>query len=281
MSSYNDHERPRPKGRQGSLSSSSDIDSSAGPSRTSSRVLSSIDTPPLSPLGPRTFLVPGPVNPFSPPGSPSGSPRMDSSSLGQHRPASSGSSYPFPASGTTTRSASSADLARPRRPATSGTVYPRPSSVRIRESFTSPPMRPFTAYNSTARLSSKILRERQKSTMLSDDAPPEKPWITHRDPYTRIAYLVTYAMILLGVIGGGIKCFLSWNSVLLLPESNLCLVLNENFDNPAAVFGNNGTFFREVDMSGFGYVLYFRPDSVSSHFIIQKWRIRDDHRLHE
>jgi len=88
--------------------------------------------------------------------------------------------------------------------------------------------------------------------MLSDDAPPEKPWITHRDPYTRIAYLVTYAMILLGVIGGGIKCFLSWNGVLLLPESNLCLVLNENFDNPAAVFGNNGTFFREVDMSGFG-----------------------------
>ena len=265
MSSSNDYERPQPKARQGSLSSGSDIDWSAGPSRSaSSRVLTPTDTP----AAPRTFLVAGPVNPFSPPGSPSGSPRTDHFPLAQHRPVSSSSSCAFPASGNTTRSASSGDFARPRRPATSGAANPRPSSVRVRESFTSPPMRPLTVYNSTTRLSSKILRERPKSTMLSEDAPPEKPWITHRDPYARIAYLVTYGMILIGVIGGAIKCFISWNDVLLLPESNLCVVLNENFDSPDAVFGANGTFVREVDMSGFGYVLYFWPVSVSSRFII-------------
>ncbi|KAF8346388.1 GH16 beta-1,3-glucan recognition protein [Amanita rubescens] len=230
MSSSNDYERPRPKGRQGSLSSGSDIDWSAGPSRSaSSRVLTPTDTP---------------VNPFSPPG-------LITFHSAQHRPASSSSSCAFPASGTTTRSTSSGDFARPRRPTTSGAAYPRP------ESFTSPPMRPLTVYNSTSRLSSKILRERPKSTMLSDDAPPEKPWITHRDPYARIAYWVTYGVILLG----------------LLPESNLCVVLNENFDSPEAVFGANGTFFREVDMSGFGNGEFeMTTDSTNNSYSFQ-WQI--------
>ena len=46
---------------------------------------------------------------------------------------------------------------------------------------------------------------------------------------------------------------------MLLPDSELCIVLNENFDSPNAVFGTNGsgTFFREVDMSGFGCVRSF------------------------
>ena len=103
--------------------------------------------------------------------------------------------------------------------------------------------------------------------MLSEDTPLQKSWLKERDPYARIAYLVTYCMVLLGVIGGAVRCFFGWRGVQLLENNNLCLVLNENFDSPDSVFGTNGTFFREVDMSGFGYVFHRmfvanQPDSI-------------------
>ena len=252
--SSNDNERLQPKGRHGSTSSGSDMDSSALPSRSaSSQVLSFRDSPPMT----SAFPFAGPVNSFSTSGSPSGSPRVDHPQSPRKR-ASTGT-YPFPAS---PLSASVGDLTRRRsvvgtRPAT--TVGSRPSSTRVRESFTSPPMRPLTVYNSTARLSTKIQRERPKSTMLSESTLLEKPWLTQRDKYARIAYLLTYGMMFLGIIGGAVQCFFSWNNTMLLPDSELCIVLYENFDSPSTVFGTNGsgTFFREVDMSGFGCVRSF------------------------
>ncbi|KAK2464990.1 hypothetical protein APHAL10511_003066 [Amanita phalloides] len=250
--SSNGHERLTPshnKYRQGSSSSGSDADTPAGPSRSHSS-----DFPPR-PLG---FALP--PNPFSPSASPSNSPRLDQTSTarpGHHAQPSATSVYTFPGTGIPSYSASTADLTRMRNIGTRQTTAgsPRPSSTRIRESFTSPPMRPLTVYSTAARPSSKIQRERPKSTMLSEEAPPEKPWLKQRDPYARIAYLLTYAMILLGIAGGAVQCFFSWTNVQLLPDNKLCLVLNENFDAPDAVFGTdgtNGTFFREVDMSGFG-----------------------------
>ena len=251
--SSNDNERLQPKGRQGSSSSGSDMDSSALPSRSaSSQVLSFKDSPPTTSAFPFPFA--GPVNSS---GSPSGSPRLDHPQ-GYHKRASTGT-YPFPAS---PLSASVGDLTRRRSVvgtrAATGALSPRPSSARVRESFTSPPMRPLTVYNSTAR-SSKIQRERPKSTMLSESTLLEKPWLIQRDKYARIAYFLTYGMMFLGVIGGAVQCFFSWNNTMLLPDSELCIVLNENFNSPSTVFRTNGsgTFFREVDMSGFGCVRSF------------------------
>ena len=256
--SSNDDECLQPKDRKGSTSSGSDMDSSALPSRSaSSQALSFLkDSPPMTPP---PFPFGSPVSSFSTHGSPSGSPRVDHPQ--GHRKQTSSGSYTFPSSGTTPRSASVGDVTRRNvvgsRPTTAGAHSSRPSSTRVRESFTSPPMRPLTVYNPTARLSTRIQRERPKSTMLSEGAPLEKPWLTQRDPYARIAYFLTYGMLFLGVIAGAVQCYFSWNNTLLLPDNELCLVLNENFDSPDTVFATNGsgTFFREVDMSGFGYVL--------------------------
>lgn len=77
-----------------------------------------------------------------------------------------------------------------------------------------------------------------------------------RDPYSRLAYFITYAVMLLGIGAGAIRCYFGWKDVSLL-SGNLCPVLDETFDSDVGVFGDNGKFFREVDMSGFGYVIHY------------------------
>jgi hypothetical protein len=97
----------------------------------------------------------------------------------------------------------------------------------------------------------KVERVRPKSTMLMPATTLQKDWITTRDPYSRLAYFITYAVMLLGIGAGAVRCYFGWKDVALLP-TNLCPVMDENFDSDAGVFGDNGKFFREVDMSGFG-----------------------------
>lgn len=125
-----------------------------------------------------------------------------------------------------------------------------PDSPR-RETFSSPKMRPMTMY-SIVQSSIKIERERAKSTMLTHDTVIPKPWTSRPEPYQRFSYFLTYAMIVLGFMLSGVRVFLGWRDVRLL-KGNLCLVMDENFDSDAGIFGDNGTFFREVEMSGFGY----------------------------
>jgi hypothetical protein len=55
----------------------------------------------------------------------------------------------------------------------------------------------------------------------------------------------------LGIIAGAVRCYIAWRDVPLI-KGNLCLVMDENFDSEEGIFGDSGTFFREVDMSGFG-----------------------------
>lgn len=127
-----------------------------------------------------------------------------------------------------------------------------PESPR-RETFSSPKTRPMTMF-SIVQSSIKIERERAKSTMLTPDAVIPKPWTSTRDPYRRFSYFLTYAMVLLGLLLGGVRIFFGWRDVQLL-QGNLCLVMDENFDSEVGIFGDNGKFFREVEMGGFGYFL--------------------------
>ncbi|KAF8151651.1 GH16 beta-1,3-glucan recognition protein [Crassisporium funariophilum] len=223
-------------------------------SRTTSGTTSMVESPPITP---RSLTFSTPINPFSsshniqsfytPEQTPSGTP--GSAQL---------SAYPFPdsssRSGATSVSTSVADLSRVpssyfgSRP---GSSAARPISSRSREAFASPRTRPLTMYSTVQPSHSKVERERPKSTMLMSASSLQKPWLETRDPYHRIAYFITYAVLFLGVAAGAVRCYFGWQDVALLP-GNLCMVLEETFDSDEGVFGDNGKFFREVDMSGFG-----------------------------
>ena len=136
---------------------------------------------------------------------------------------------------------------------TAGYTARRQSSSRLRETFASPKSRQLTMYSSLQHPPPKVQRERPKSTLLSARGPVDKPWITLRDPYARMAYGLTYGVMLLGVAASVIRCWTSWRDTPMLP-GNLCLVMDEDFDSADGILGENGKFFREVDMSGFGQV---------------------------
>jgi hypothetical protein len=215
-----------------------------------------VESPPITPRS-VTFSGPSLSNPFSPPGS-----VLSFDSLGTPGQTS-GSQYPFPdqRSGITSMSTSTTDLARNpfigSRPGTSGGTsmdYSVPgssanSSYRYRESLQPPPARPVTFYSSPS--SAKLVRERPKSTMLTPDTKLLKPWLSKKDPYERVAYILTILVMFLGAALGALKCWLDWESVSLI-KGNLCPVLDEDFSSADGIFGDNGKFFREVDMSGFG-----------------------------
>ncbi|KAG6836634.1 hypothetical protein H0H93_005661 [Arthromyces matolae] len=224
-------------------------------SRTTSGVVSYVETPPITPRS-TTFV--NTSNPFSPPGSTIsfGSSIADvPAHIGHHPQNSSSSHFPFPESrsGVTSRTTSVADLGRfsgnfSSRPSTAD-FQNRGSTARLREAFTSPPPRPLTMMSVAP--TAKVERTRLKSTMLSAKRTLEKPWLQERDPYARLAYFITYGVMFIGIACGVVRCYLGWKDVPLI-KSDLCLVLDEEFTSESGVFGENGTFFREVDLSGFG-----------------------------
>lgn len=226
-------------------------------SRThSSKSLSNGGAEPSPPITPRNMGFGTPMSPLSPPGS-------ISSFSPAHTPSGSltvpPNQSPFPDfsnAGLNSRASSHGELPRKSsfgtgsRPNTAGD-YTRPSSVRLREAFASPKPRPLTLYSTVQNSTVKIQRERPKSTMWTPEKTSEKPWLSSRDPYNRIAYFLTYGVMFLGIAAGAVRCFLGWRGVHVL-KGNLCPVMDEQFNSEEGMFGENGKFFREVDMSGFG-----------------------------
>ena len=92
---------------------------------------------------------------------------------------------------------------------------------------------------------------RMRSHMLSDSNPIPKPWKNIKSIRAVVSYWIVYFIIFLGIAGGAFQCYWTYINV-PLDKQPLCIVLDENFDNEDAVFGPGGTFFREVNMDGFG-----------------------------
>ncbi|EAU83458.2 hypothetical protein CC1G_04714 [Coprinopsis cinerea okayama7 len=232
------------------------VDSESKPPSSHSRTGSSTntDSPPITPRS-QTFQQGASGGPFSPPASvssfspahtPSGSlvvPHTHYFEPSRHR------------GRTQSGSTSLAELPRNNsslygsRPNTSDYTTSRPSSRR--EAFSSPRTRPLTMYSTVNPSMPKIKKERPKSTMLDKEKPIEKPWAEVKDPYNRVAYFLTYGVMLIGILGGAARCFLGWNSVPIM-KGKLCVVMDEEFNSADGLFGEGGKFFREVDMSGFG-----------------------------
>ncbi|KAG6876940.1 hypothetical protein C0993_011854 [Termitomyces sp. T159_Od127] len=101
--------------------------------------------------------------------------------------------------------------------------------------------------------SSSVLKKlpRMRSHMLPEGQEVPKPWTENPSSRHLVAYYITYLMIFLATAAGAVQTYFSFKDV-QLDNKPLCMVLDENFDNPDNVFGPNGTFFREVNMDGFG-----------------------------
>ncbi|KAJ7720022.1 glycoside hydrolase family 16 protein, partial [Mycena metata] len=85
-----------------------------------------------------------------------------------------------------------------------------------------------------------------------------KPWIKKRDPRGRVAYWITYGVVLGGLAAGAARIYTGYKGVMIMNDT-LCPVLTQDFSSTttAQLFGSGpagegGTWFREVDASGFG-----------------------------
>jgi hypothetical protein len=83
---------------------------------------------------------------------------------------------------------------------------------------------------------------RSSSHMLSDSNPISKPWKNIKSTRAVLSYwILVYFIIFLGIAGGAFQCHWTYTHV-PLEKHPLCIVLDENFDNEDAVFGNMGGF---------------------------------------
>jgi hypothetical protein len=93
--------------------------------------------------------------------------------------------------------------------------------------------------------------KRMPSHLIPEGVPLPKPWTEKPHPRARIAYFLTYAMILVGFAGGVVQSYFKYADA-QLDRQPLCLIFHEDFNSEDAVFGANGTFQRDVNMDGFG-----------------------------
>ncbi|KAK7461720.1 hypothetical protein VKT23_008148 [Stygiomarasmius scandens] len=199
--------------------------------------------------------------PYSTPGSPMGSsvplplvfpPIAGTGANAQVRPASSAIALGGARESTLTKRA-------PPAPVTKSTLLPELLDIP-----SASPSTPNTKPDPTKTISLPI-----SSKTPSRQPRVAKPWLsdrsrTHLFSRHRISRLLVYGMILLGLGLGGMQCYLTYRNVKFhrMDNAPLCLVLDENFDDPEQVWGpggngngnagGGGTFWREVDMSGAG-----------------------------
>jgi len=120
-------------------------------------------------------------------------------------------------------------------------------SVFTRDSFMSPPVRPTTGYQSF-HVTKPPPKSVKPSTMLTGEI--EKPWKSKNNSQMRVAYWITYATAIFGIVAGVLRCFFGWRSVPRL--GNLCQVMEEEFETL-----NTDIWSHDIDLGGFGCVTAF------------------------
>jgi len=102
------------------------------------------------------------------------------------------------------------------------------------------------------------------STLLTQKLTKEdKPWLSERpDSRTRSSRWVTLFMLFLGACGAGLLCWTGYSDAgkTMIDPRQLCLVMEDTFDD--LDIDNGGTWTRDVEMSGFGYVSCSLTESV-------------------
>lgn len=124
----------------------------------------------------------------------------------------------------------------------------------------------------------KMTKGRFKSTALLDidTVALDKPWRDKKDALTYVSYWLTWSMVLLMAGASALLTLIDLNKIHTV--GNLCLVLDDNFDNGI----DRSIWFHEVDMGGFGYV-FNHPGMRLVKYLpsnqMQKPRVRNDNCL--
>jgi hypothetical protein len=115
-----------------------------------------------------------------------------------------------------------------------------------REPFASPRPRPLTTFNASGNNGTRTRVVKQRiSTMLTGEIT--KPWVGKKDKAARVSSILTYSMLLIGVVGAALRCYYGWRNVSLI--GRLCPVLDEDFNGSDL---DSSTWAYEVDLGGFG-----------------------------
>ncbi|KAH9855587.1 concanavalin A-like lectin/glucanase [Lenzites betulinus] len=124
---------------------------------------------------------------------------------------------------------------------------------RPTSSLWSPPSYPYPYPPQGTNSSFTALPRKSKPLMPSSRLPQklsqeEKPWLKQRDCRDRASWWLTFFAMMIGVGGAAVLCFFGFSSVKLLKDSDICMVLNENFDS----LDLTNTWTRDVELGGFG-----------------------------
>lgn len=95
------------------------------------------------------------------------------------------------------------------------------------------------------------------STLLDEKLSREdKPWLKEKDTRGRLSW---WAVLLCLILGLGISGVIIWRGWVaageeMIPDSQLCSVFSDDFSSLDVDSG--GTWARDVELGGFGYVSY-------------------------
>lgn len=79
-------------------------------------------------------------------------------------------------------------------------------------------------------------------------AKEDKPWLMKKNGDERLSWWLTFLLMMAGAAGAGLMCWNAWSNVPKLKDSQLCLVMEDNFDT----LDLDNTWTREVELGGFG-----------------------------
>ncbi|KAH9896600.1 concanavalin A-like lectin/glucanase [Cubamyces lactineus] len=141
---------------------------------------------------------------------------------------------------------------------------------RPTSSLWSPPSYPYplppTGTNSSFTTFPRKAKPPMPSSRLSHKlSKEEKPWLKQRDCRDRASWWLTFIAMFLGIGGAAVLCFFGYSNVQLLKDSDLCMVLDESFDQ----LDLQNTWTRDVELGGFGNGEFQMTTDSSDNLFVQ------------
>ena len=107
-----------------------------------------------------------------------------------------------------------------------------------------------TAGGSSPYLVPRKTRPPMPSSRLSQKLSDEdKPWIKEKESRVRWSWWLTFLMCWIGVGCSGIVIYFGWTGVHQILDSDLCLVLDDEFNSGSL---DTSVWTRDIELGGFG-----------------------------